>query len=415
MSMHWPKLSSDQIKFRVFEALKKNINYREAPVFGLPGTYLDAEVFDNREVFLENAPFLSTFIANPNHIGVHTFGETDPIFKGTQKIEADLIRICAEEILCGSHNEQDGYVASGGTEANIEAFWIYRNYFLRSYGCHLNQIALLYSEDSHYSIAKAANLLQVQSIVIAVHQETREIHWHDFEKKIQMALAMGIKYFIVNVNLSTTMFGSVDPIDLMTTYLNQNDLIYKLHVDAAFGGFIFPFVSPDSSYSFKNPNITSFSLDAHKMLQTPYGTGIFLIRKEFMQYVCTHEATYVPGKDYTLCGSRSGANAIAIWMVLHKYGSEGWKLKMQALADLTSNFCSQLDQMGIDYFRNPGLNIVAIKAGFISAQLAKKYHLVPNEHSENIQWFKLVMMPHISLDNLSIFLAEWESERQVKC
>ena len=99
----------------------------------------------------------------------------------------------------------------------------------------------------------------------------------------------------------------------------------------------------------------------------------------------------------------------------HKYGSEGWKLKMQALADLTSNFCSQLDQMGIDYFRNPGLNIVAIKAGFISAQLAKKYHLVPNEHSENIQWFKLVMMPHISLDNLSIFLAEWESERQVKC
>ena len=81
------------------------------------------------------------------------------------------------------------------------------------------------------------------------------------------------------MNLSTTMFGSVDDIDEITMFLNKKNIVYKLHVDAAFGGFIYPFSNPKSSYTFKNPNITSFTIDAHKMLQTPYGTGIFLIRK----------------------------------------------------------------------------------------------------------------------------------------
>ncbi len=31
----------------------------------------------------------------------------------------------------GDSGEQDGYVASGGTEANIQAIWIYRNYFIK--------------------------------------------------------------------------------------------------------------------------------------------------------------------------------------------------------------------------------------------------------------------------------------------
>lgn len=39
-------------------------------------------------------------IANPNHIGCHTLdGEKEALFKGSQEIEKDLIRICAEEIL----------------------------------------------------------------------------------------------------------------------------------------------------------------------------------------------------------------------------------------------------------------------------------------------------------------------------
>ena len=56
------------------------------------------------------------------------------------------------------------------------------------------------------------------------------------------------------------------------------------------------------------------------MLQAPYGTGIFLARKGLINYVYTETASYVKGLDATLVGSRSGANAIAVWMILKSHG-----------------------------------------------------------------------------------------------
>ena len=371
---------------------------------GVPATYLDSEVFYDDAPFLENAPFLSTLIANPNHIGCHTLNGAEKLFNGTQELEKELIKLCAEQIFVGENDQQDGYVASGGTEANIEALWIYRNYFISEYKANVNQIAVIYSEDSHYSLSKGINLLNITSIVIDVDENTRELLISDFEKKIESALISGISYFIVNLNLSTTMFGSVDNINTVTTFLNKKNIIYKLHVDAAFGGFIYPFSNLDSSYTFKNINISSFTIDAHKMLQTPYGTGIFLIRKGLMQYVKTQEAQYVTGTDHTLCGSRSGANAIAVWMVLHNYGSEGWKTKMQALIDRTTDVCCELDKLGIHYYRNPYINIIAIRATDISTTIAEKYFLVPDSHEHEPQWWKIVVMPHITRGAIDSFV-----------
>ncbi len=407
--MYWPKLSSDEIKLKVFNTLNKNTNYRKTPILGIPGTYLDAEVFNNDAPFLENAPFLSTLIANPNHIGCHTMGETDKIFKGTQELEKELIKLCAEQVFGGEVDSQDGYVASGGTEANIEAMWIYRNYFIKELKASVNEIGLIYSEDSHYSLSKGANLLNINSIVIAVNKENRELVLSDLENKIDLALTRGIKYFIISMNLSTTMFGSVDDIENVTTILNRKKIAYKLHVDAAFGGFIYPFSTTASCYTFKNKNISSITIDAHKMLQTPYGTGIFLIRKGYMKYVKTSEANYVPGADQTLCGSRSGANAIAVWMVLHNYGSEGWKIKTQALLELTSNICCELDKLGIRYFRNPLINIIAIHASDIPTSIAEKYFLVPDTYEKKNEWWKIVVMSHLTKESIDSFVNDLKS------
>ena len=57
--MYWPKLTSDKIKEKVFDALNTNINYRKSTILGIPGTYLDSEVFYDDAPFLENASFLS--------------------------------------------------------------------------------------------------------------------------------------------------------------------------------------------------------------------------------------------------------------------------------------------------------------------------------------------------------------------
>jgi glutamate/tyrosine decarboxylase-like PLP-dependent enzyme len=412
--MHWEKYSYSLIKSKVFESLSRNTNYRTENILGIPGTFLDTDIFYEDAPFLKDAPFLSTLIANPNHIGVHTFGdEHEDFFKGTHEIEKDLVKICAEEIFGASPGSYDGYVASGGTEANIEALWIFRNYFMEERDANLDEIAVIYSADTHYSIPKALDLLNLPGIEIHVKEDTREIKIKDLEDKVEKALAHGVKYFIVNLNMSTTMFGSVDDIEKVTNFLNLLKLDYKLHVDGAYGGFIYPFTNPANPFTFQNENISSFSIDGHKMLQAPYGTGIFLVRKGMLKYVCTNEAGYVKGKDFTLCGSRSGANAVCVWMILRIHGSTGWMVKMRQLVDRTDFICEKLNDWGVSYFRNPHLNIVTIRSEYISKRLATKYHLVPDSHEEP-KWYKIVVMPHVKQGIIDAFLSELHNEQLVR-
>lgn len=411
--MYWKKLNQNEIKETIFSALTKNSNYRDEIIFGVPGTFLDSEQFYPDAPFLKDSPYLSVLVNNPNHIGCHTLSDepVEELFAGTHEIEKDLIKLCAEQLFKAEANSVDGYVAPGGTEANIQAMWVYRNYFVKEFGAKIEEIALVYSQDSHYSMPKGGNILNLQSVIVEVDAETRSIKQSDLETKVNQALAKGIKYFIVIANMSTTMFGSVDDVDQLAEYFDSLNVEFKLHIDGAYGGFIYPFTNPNSHYTFQNKHITSFTCDGHKMLQTPYGTGLFLIRKGFMEYVCTDEAQYIPGKDYTICGSRSGANAISIWMVLMTHGSAGWQYKMESLRDRASRICNKLDELGIKYFHNPFINIITIKNGYISKQLAEKYHLVADSYEFEAKWWKIVVMPHVKQGYIDSFLQELEAER----
>jgi len=187
--MYWEKYSHDEIKKTIFDGLKKNASYDNNMILGLPGTYLDREAFYDDAPFLKDAPFLSALIANPNHIGCHTLLPPNPNdeFKGTQELEIDLIKLCAEQIFDGEIDAQDGYVAPGGTEANIQALWTYRNYFTKEHNAKTEEIALVYSEDSHYSMPKGANILSLHSIILRVDKNNRTILQTEFERKILAA------------------------------------------------------------------------------------------------------------------------------------------------------------------------------------------------------------------------------------
>lgn len=407
--MHWPKLSPETARQKVFDALNKNLNYSTEPILGLPGTFLDQEQFHSAP-FLKDAPFLSALVNNPNHIGCHTYSSGEKYFSGTQQLEIDVLRICAEEIFGAEKSGFDGYVAPGGTEANIQAQWIYRNYFTKNENAKTSEIAVIFSEDAHYSVFKGANLLGITPISVAVNFEDRKVLLEDLENKLKEVFDNGIRYLIVHLTMGTTMFGSADDsksfLEVVRKYFNN----YFVHVDAAFGGFIYPFSSDERDLTFENPEISSVTIDGHKMLQSPYGTGIFLCRKNLIEYTQTEEASYVYGSDFTLCGSRSGANAISVWMILMLYGSEGWKNVISKLLKITNHVCHELDEMGVKYFRNPHMNIVTIVAEEVSETLAKKYHLVADNYQDP-KWFKIVTMAHVTQDMIDDFLVELKAER----
>ncbi|HEX9827006.1 MAG TPA: pyridoxal-dependent decarboxylase [Flavobacteriaceae bacterium] len=407
----WKKKSQEEIKTYVFTALDNNLNYNTQNILGIPATYLDEDVFSQDETFLKEAPFMTSMVKNPNHIGCHTLGVSEGFFSGTQKIEKELIELCAVDILKGQPNNHDGYVASGGTEANIQAVWIYRNYFINEFNAKLDEIAILCSEDSHYSFDKASNLLSVSIHKVSVDDEERFLSKERITSQINKAKAQGKRYFIVVANMMTTMFGSVDDIDLYVECLKASSIKFKVHVDGAFGGFYYPFANEDCILNFQNEHVTSITLDAHKMAQAPYGTGIFIIKKGFMKYVSTKEASYIKGQDSTLIGSRSGANAIAVWMILMKHGPFGWFEKIYILQKRATWFCEHLSDLNLDFFRFPSTNIIAIKSNSISKKTAAKFGLVPdNHHAPN--WYKIVVMSHVTIEKLSLLLECLKAENK---
>jgi tyrosine decarboxylase/aspartate 1-decarboxylase len=399
----WKKLSEQEITKRIRRGLKQNIDFQNRTILGIPVSNLDEKVFSQDHQLLDSSMFLKTLVNNPNHIGCHTLGNSEPFFAGTQALEREAIEIIACDFLGGEPGAQDGYIAAGGTEANLQAMWIYRNYFRSECAAGNAEIALLCSRDTHYSVAKGANLLNLPLYQVSVDEDSREIVREDLEAVIDTAKAQGVRCFIVVSNLMTTMFGSVDDVEIYATCLRNAGVEFKMHVDGAYGGFVYPFACPASNITFKNENITSFTLDAHKSLQAPFGTGILVIRKNWMHYATTVDASYVQGMDMTLSGSRSGANAIAVWMILVTYGPHGWYEKIHLLNHRTEWLARQLDGLSISHYRHPASNIIAIRSRHLNQAIIDKYGLIPDDHN-NPAWHKIVVMSHVTVDALEPFL-----------
>jgi tyrosine decarboxylase / aspartate 1-decarboxylase len=408
----WTKKSGSEINEMVSAALDSNTRFSSRQVMGLPATGLSDVL--SRELAGIRHPWIRANLENPNHIGCHTLNRSEKTFAGTQRLERECIAICAERILCAKPGAADGYLSSGGTESNIQALWILRNDFRHRFGANNEAIEVLYSEDTHYSVPKACDLLGLEGSLVAVNKNTRQMRLPELVETIKRARQRGKRYFIWVANMGTTVFGSVDDIDEITGIFDDMSLEYRVHVDAAFGGFYLPFFESLRYPSFEHRRVDSFSLDAHKLLGAPYGTGIFLVRKGYLQRVRTREAGYVFGEDHTLCGSRSGANAIALWIILMTYGSKGWSDVCVDLERRTSRLCHALDALEIRYFRHSEMNQVAIRSEHITSTLAQRFTIIPDDHV-NPSWYKVVVMPHVTdecIDELIVALGENDRERR---
>lgn len=148
------------------------------------------------------------------------------------------------------------------------------------------------------------------------------------------------------------------------------------------------------------------------MAQAPYGIGIFLIRKGYMENIHTKEASYIQGDDFTLIGSRSGANAIAAWMILSKNGPFSWQEKIFIMQKRAEWMCNQLSQLNIKFYRYPYSNIIAIKSSYVSSDVANLFGLVPDNH-KNPKWQKIVIMEHVTIEKLTLLVDELEKSMAV--
>lgn len=339
---------------------KGNISYEESSVLGFPGTTPDPIAVTVYARYLDR---------HTNNIGLHTTSEkAEHGFPGTQKAEREVIAMAAD-LMDIDFDKVDGYISPGGTEANIIGCWIGRN-------AHLDGLAaIICSRLTHYSIQKGANLLRIGQ---SFHKDGSGLHYlgtdenghillDDFRERLFFLASRRVQNITVVGNAGTVMLGSVDDIPAMSEIIEEakeNFLHVNIHfhIDAAFGGFIVPFIKELPKVGFSNSAVDSIGLDAHKTGLAPYGSGIFLARKGLLKRIWT-DTPYFSGGDHTICGSRAGAMALSCWAVMKKMGRDGYDQNAQKLMKMTKYIQEGLRGIDVPIFE-PDINLIAVKEPF---------------------------------------------------
>jgi aromatic-L-amino-acid/L-tryptophan decarboxylase len=184
-----------------------------------------------------------------------------------------------------------GLFTTGGSMATFNAILCARERLL---GAEIRGGVLYTSDQAHHSVLKAAKMAGIMpDRVRAIRSDDR--YRLDVEALADAVAAdrrSGLTPFAVVSNAGTTNTGAVDPLDMVADLCAGEGLWH--HVDGAYGAFFFldPSLGPVLAGLSRADSLT---LDPHKGMFLPYGTGALLVR-DGAALRAAHEATaaYLP-------------------------------------------------------------------------------------------------------------------------
>ncbi|SBR45816.1 MULTISPECIES: pyridoxal phosphate-dependent decarboxylase family protein [unclassified Halomonas] len=206
-----------------------------------------------------------------------------------------------------------GHLTSGGTMANLEALWIAN---LEHPGK-----AIAASDQAHYTHQRISGVLGL---------EFREIPSDSIGRMDIQALDKMLgdgTIGTVVVTLGTTGFGAIDPLFEVLQLRKHYD--FRIHVDAAYGGYFMLDESLDESIRrhFSSIQFTdSVVIDPHKHGLQPYGCGCVLFSDPLVGRHYQHESPYTYFSsdelhlgEISLECSRAGASAVALYATMQAF------------------------------------------------------------------------------------------------
>ena len=319
------------------------------------------------------------------------------VFPSISKIEHDAISTIGNML---SNDGAVGHIVSGGTEANITALWVARK--LKE--GHKKEVIL--SESAHFSFERASDILGLKLVKIPL---TR-----DFTIDVSKVRESINKNTLAIVGVAgSTGFGTVDPIQVLSDISLKNDLY--LHVDAAFGGFILPFLKElglyNSQFDFAVPGVNSITIDPHKMGLAPIPAGCILFRESSLLSKISLTASYIGrgGQNFTTMScTRPSTSTVAVWAIMKTMGKSGYRSMVKRCMDNTLMLANDIRCLqGVKLMLEPTMNIVS----FTCSQLSNK---ILFEKLERKGWvlsifpthLRVVIMPHVKKKHLKAFVSD---------
>jgi tyrosine decarboxylase/aspartate 1-decarboxylase len=321
------------------------------------------------------------------------------LFPATAQLEKEAVQILGKLL---SNPQASGHILTGGTEANTLALLAAKKLSNKREG------EVIVPESAHHSFDNAADLLSLKLVRVKLNRQ--------FQTDTQAVKRAISRNTVAIVGIAgTTSLGVVDPIPELSQIALAKNL--HLHVDAAFGGFVLPFLrelDPTTpQFDFALNGVSSITVDPHKMGVAAIPAGGLLFRNEELRKAVAWKVAYLAGgktEQATLVGTRSGAAVIAVWALLKHLGREGYTHVVNRCMRLTRQLAEGIQKIdGASVVTPPITNIVGIKSEKldirrVADELRRRRWAVSLFPSH----IRIVVMPHVQEHHVKVFLEDLE-------
>ena len=153
--------------------------------------------------------------------------------------------------------------------------------------------------------------------------------------------------------MGSTMDGSYEPVLEISQALDQllaeqgHDV--PIHVDAASGGFVAPFLQPDLEWDFRVPRVASINTSGHTYGLVYPGVGWVMWRTpDALPEDLVFKVNYLGGEmpTFALNFSRPGAQVAAQYYNYIRLGHHGYRRVQQACQDIALHLSAGIAKMG---------------------------------------------------------------------
>jgi aromatic-L-amino-acid/L-tryptophan decarboxylase len=270
-----------------------------------------------------------------------------------------------------------GLLTTGGSMANFNAIVCARHRLL---GPEIRRGVIYVSDQVHHSAVKSAKLAGIypdRVRIVPVDQHFR-IQVDALAEAIRRDRAGGLTPFMVVSTAGTTNTGAVDPMQEVGDVCATEGLWH--HVDGAYGAF-FHMCEPLRPLLAGLPRADSLSLDPHKGLFLPYGTGALLVR-DGAALRGAHSATagYLPSMDNVeqdYDPSQHGPDlsrgfpGLRVWLCLKLLGAAKLRAAIAEKRDLAVSAAHSIGQIpGVVMVAPPQLSLFAFHLGWPGSSLS---------------------------------------------
>lgn len=261
-----------------------------------------------------------------------------------------------------------GLLTTGGSLANLGAVVAARRDrlppdFLRG--------VIYTSEQAHHSVRKAALIagFPMERVVEIPTDDRFRMIPAAVEAALLRDRAAGLTPFLLVASAGTTSTGAVDDLPALADIASREGL--WLHVDAAYGGF-FALTDRGRAALTGIDRADSVTLDPHKGLFLPYGTGCLLVRdREALRRAHAVHASYLPPMqtepgliDFCDLGPELSRDArgLRVWLPLSMHGAPVFRAALDEKLDLARHAAEALRRMpGIEVVAEPELSLLAFR------------------------------------------------------